>query len=129
MLLPTQELGELVIFSFYITHIRKKLHFGPWAPVSEILNIFSPVTIAEVYSTTSQSFMLLPTREIGGLVIFKCLYSQWKGKKRFWAPGPHEAEFINSFSPFVVERGYLITSQGFMLLHTREVRELVMSQF
>ena len=62
MLPPTREIGELVIFSFYIAHIRKNLHLGPRPPGSDNLNIFSPVTIAGLYSTTSQRFMLLPTR-------------------------------------------------------------------
>ena len=69
MLLPIPEIGELLILRFYIAHMRKKLHLGPWSPVCDNLNIFLPVDIAEVYSTTSQSFILLCTREIGELVI------------------------------------------------------------
>ena len=67
MLLPTREVGELVMSQFF--YLRKKLHLGPRTPLSDNLNIFLPVDIAKVYSTSSQSFILLSTREIGELVI------------------------------------------------------------
>ena len=93
MLLPTREIGELVIFSFYKAHIRKKLHLGPRPPGSDNLNIFSPVTIAGLYSTTSQSFMLLPTREIGELVIFKFYIGHIRKKNVFGPPAPMSVIF------------------------------------
>ena len=49
MLLHTQEIGELVILSFYIAHIGKKLYLGPQPPGSDNLNIFSSFTIAGLY--------------------------------------------------------------------------------
>ena len=61
---------------------------GPWAPVSENVNIYSPVSIAEVYSTTSQSFMLLPTREIEEFVIFKFYIGHIRKKNIFGPPAP-----------------------------------------
>ena len=69
MLLPTREIEELVIFSFYKAHIRKKLHLGLRPRGSDNLIFFPPVAIAGFSSTTSQSFMLLPTREMRKLVI------------------------------------------------------------
>ena len=46
-----------------------------------------------------------------------------------FGPGPPECEFKNSFMPVFVVRGYSTTSQSFMILPTRKVGELVMSQF
>ena len=65
----------------------KKLHLRPRSLGSDNLFIFSPVTIAGLYSTTSQSFMLLPTREIGEFVIFK-FYIGHIRKKTFLGPQP-----------------------------------------
>ena len=80
-------------FQFLNSSFKEKLHLGPRPPVFDNLNIVLPVNIAEVYSITSQSFMLLHTREIGELVIFKGLYIPKKGEKTFWAPSPNEGEF------------------------------------
>ena len=93
MILPTQEIGELVIFSFYIAHIRKKLHWGPWPSGSDNLNIFSPVTIAEVYSTNAPSYLLLPTRKIGELVIFQFNIAHIRKKYGFGPPAPISVNF------------------------------------
>ena len=54
MLLPTREVGELVMSQYLL--LEKKLHLGPRPPMSDNLNIFSLDTIAGVYSTTSQNF-------------------------------------------------------------------------
>ena len=88
MLLPIREIGELLILRFYIAHMRKKLHLGPRPPVSVNFNIFCPATIAGVFSNSSQSFILLTTREIGELVMSQFLYTSYKEKTSFLARGP-----------------------------------------
>ena len=118
-----------MVFSFYIAHIMKKLHLGPRPLGSDNLFIFSPVTIAGLYSTTSQSFMLLPTREIGEFVSFKFYKGNIRKNNFFGPPAAHECKLSNSFTPIFVARGYSTTSQSFMILPTRKVGELVMSQF
>ena len=67
------------------------------------------VTIAEVYLTTLQSFMLLPTRDIGELVMSQFLY---KKKATFGPPAPvsdnlynfltcyHRRMLLNNYSNF-----------------------------
>ena len=86
-LLPTREIGKLVIFIFYIVRIRKKSFLGPGPLKSEFYNSFLPFFVVRRYSTTFQSFMLLPTREIGEFVSFK-FYKSHIRKNNCLGPRP-----------------------------------------
>ena len=105
---------------------KKKLHLGPRTPLSVILNIFSPVTIAEVYSTTSQSFMLLPIREVGELVMSQFLIIE---KKLHFGPRPPLDDNLNIFLLVSIAEVYLSTTQCFILLPTREIWKFVIFSF
>ena len=69
MLLPTREVIYVMMSLFYIAHIRKNYILAPGPLVNDNFTFVLIVTIAEVYLTTLQSFMLLPTRDIGELVM------------------------------------------------------------
>ena len=92
MLLPTWEIVEFMIFIFYIAYIRKKIIWAPGPTKGDNFKIFSPVTIKGLYSNISQSFMLLPTREIGELVIFIFYISHIRKNRVF---GPRATKSVN----------------------------------
>ena len=69
-------------------YIRKKNYIQAPGPLeSDNLNIFSPVTILGGYITTSLRFMLLPTQEIGDLMM-SLIYIAHLRKKLLLAPRP-----------------------------------------
>ena len=90
--------------------------------------MFSYVAIAGGYSTTSQSFMLLRTREIGYLMMSLFYIAHIRKKTYIWAPGPPVSDNFIIFTPLTIAGGYSTTFQSFMLLPTREVGELVLIQ-
>ena len=91
MLPPLREIGELVIFSFYIAHIRKKLHLGPRPPLCDNLKI---VLVCYHYSD------FLASTYTGNIRIcdFQFLCSSHKEKTLFGPPDPSIWKFKYLFA-------------------------------
>ena len=92
-----------MIFIFYMAHIRKKFIWAPGPTECDNFKTFSPFTIAGLYSKISQSFMLLPTREIRKLVIFIFYIGHIRKNSLFGPRAPESVNFKILFAPFRYE--------------------------
>ena len=94
MLLPTREVRYLMMSLFYIAHIRKNYICSLGPLVNDNFIFVLIVTIAGEYSTTFQSFILLPTREDEELVFIQFYIEHIRGKNGFGPPATHEWKFL-----------------------------------